>query len=339
MSGPTAVLSVGASTPIGIDARQTALLIRSCKSSPRSSPFRDERGNTLGTVRSLRLDDSLVGIERLVALATPALRETIESLPPAHRREHADDKPVVLLLNLPEPWEGESVGIDANLLGAIAKSAQVRLDERSSVIRMGHAGFAALLTRASMFAADVRVIVGAVDSYHDAARVKTMDANYRILSGHAGNGFIPSEGASFACVSASRRGADRPLAIVKFVACADEEVPYPPLARALGKLTRDERLPRPLPWVVSDANGEHHRVREWTYTRMRNFEVLDPDPSRTICHYPYRELGELGAATGAVYLAYVAMGFRLGFAPARSALVVTSSEGPARGTFYVEAPE
>lgn len=332
------VLSVGASTPIGIDARQTALLIRSCKASPRSSPFRDERGHTLGTVRSLRLPDSLVGVARLLALATPALRETIESLPPGFRREHEGDKPVVLLLNLPEPWEGEQEGMDANLLGTIAQSAGLRLDERSSVIRMGHAGFAALLTRASMFSADVRVIVGAVDSYHDEARIKTMDANYRVLSGHAGNGFIPSEAACFACVS-SRRGSERPLAQVKFVACADEEIPFPPLARALGKLTRDERLPRPLPWVISDVNGEHHRVREWTYTRMRNAETLDPDPSKTLCEYPYRELGELGAATGAVYLAYAALGFRLGFAPARSALVVTSSEGQARGTFFLEAPE
>lgn len=338
-----AVLSVGASTPIGIDARQTALMMRAAKSTPRASPFRDSKGHTIGSVRSLRLAETLVGPDRFLALAQPALTEAIESLPPNARREHEDDKPVVLLLALPEPFEGESESYQrpADLLGAIAKSAHLRLDERSEAIRLGHAGFAALIARAAMFTGDVRVIVGAVDSYHDAARIKAMDDNFRILSGRAGNGFIPSEGAAFACVAPAQRrsSAERPLAVVRFVACAEEEVVYPPMARSLTKLTRDERLPRPVPWVVSDMNGENHREREWTFMRLRNKEVFHPDPEKTHLDNPYQEIGELGAATGAVYLAYVSLGLRLGFAPDTSALVVTSSEGQSRAIFYIEAPE
>jgi len=198
-----------------------------------------------------------------------------------------------------------------------------------------------LLARASMFGADVRVIVGAIDSYHDPARMKTLDDNYRILTPHAGNGFTPSEAACFACVTPNprRTTGERPLAIVRFVACAEEEVPYPPMARALTKLTRDERLPRPVPWVLCDANGEHHRVREWTLTRIRNSDVFHHDPERTILDHPHDEIGELGAATGAVYLAYVVMGLHLGFAPHSSALIVTSSEGRERAIIHVEAPE
>lgn len=339
MSG-IAVLSVGASSPIGIDARQTALLLRASKSSPRSSPFRDVRGHTIGSIRCIRLEDSLTGPDRLIALAEPALQEALETLPGGHG---ADERPVVLLLCLPEPFDGEGELYErpADLLGAIAKAAHLQLDERSEAVRLGHAGFAALLARAATFSGDVRIIVGAVDSYHDAARMKTMDDNYRILSGHAGNGFIPSEAACFVCVSpiGRRNPADRPLSIVRFVACAEEEVVYPPVARALTRLTQDERLPRPIPWVVSDMNGENHREREWTFVRIRNSDVFDPNPEKTTLDHPYQEIGELGAATGAIYLAYVSLGFRLGFARHSSALIVTSSEGQSRAIFYVEAPE
>lgn len=339
MSG-VAVLSVGASSPIGIDARQTALLLRASKSSPRSSPFRDARGHTIGSIRCVMLDDSLTGPERLIALSAPALQEALETAPAGFRD---DDRPVILLLCLAEPFdhEDELFQRPADLLGAIAKTAQLRLDERSEVVRLGHAGFAALLARAATFSGDVRVIVGAVDSYHDAARMKTMDDNYRILSGRAGNGFIPSEAACFVCVAplGRRTTTERPLSIVRFVACAEEEVVFPPVARALSKLTRDERLPRPVPWVVSDMNGENHREREWTIVRVRNSDVFDPNPDNTALDHPYQEIGELGAATGAVYLAYVSLGFRLGFARHSSALIVTSSEGQSRAIFYVEAPE
>lgn len=346
-----AVFSIGASTPIGIDARQTSLFLRAAKAAPRTSPFRDGRGNSFGSIRCQWLDDALIGRERFVALAKPALEEALENLPPSMRREYAADRPVVLLLALPEPCvslaapsgpgAGEDNGFGAEVLGAIAKSAGLLLDKRSEAIQLGHAGFGAVLARAAMFAGDVQVIVGAVDSYHDPDRMKGLDDNYRLLSERGTNGFIPSEGASFACVAplGRRTAADKPLSIVRFVACAEEEVPFPAMAHALTKLTRDERLPRPVPWALSDMNGENHREREWTFTRMRNSDVFHHDRKRTVIDNLYSEIGELGAASGAVYLAYVSTGFSLGFAPGRSALVMTSSEGKARAIFFVEAPE
>lgn len=320
------VLAVGASTPLGLDARQSSLLLRAGKGQPRPSPFVAEDGNTIGTIRCQRLDDGMIGYDRFVALGRPALREAMVG------DERPGDRSTVLLLGLPEPYEGDDPRLSAELLHDLSRHCQLSLDPRSAVVRIGNAGFAALLARAAMFSAEARVIVGAIDSYHDPARMQRLDRNYRIHGPRSGNGFIPSEAAAFARVAAARgKGA---LAAIKFVACAEEPDEEPALARALTRLLRDERLPSPVPWVLSDDNGENHRIKEWTFATIRNAARFEP--GRTRVQRPHGELGDVGAASGAVYLAHACMGFKLGFAPASSALVVTSSEGAERGIFFVE---
>lgn len=332
MSG-LAVLSVGASTPLGLDARQTALLLRASKGQPRTSSFRASDGNTIGTIRSHRLDDGLVGYDRYLRLAKPALEEALLGLPvlPAHT-------PTVLLLNLPKPYEGEDPRLGAQLLVDIGHAAKLTLDPRSIVVRLGHAGFAALLARAATFGADTRILVGAVDTYHERSRITSLDAGFQIFGKHASKGFIPSEGASFACVSpvARRANGREPLAVVKVIACGEEPEEEPPMARSLTKLLRDERLPQTIDWMLWDLNGDERRQREWSFSVTRNLGRYQFDPEKTRLHRPYDEIGELGAATGAIYLCQVCMAFQLGFAPSSGCLIVTSSDGPERGVLYVE---
>lgn len=327
-----AVLSIGASTPLGLDARQTALLLRASKGQPRTSSFRASDGNTIGTIRSHRLDDELAGYDRYLRLAKPALEEALLGLPALP--EHT---PTVLLLNLPKPYDGEDPRLGAQLLVDIGHAAKLTLDPRSVVIRLGHAGFAALLARAATFSADTRVIVGAVDTYHERSRITSLDANFQIFGKHANKGFIPSEGASFACVSAvTRRALVKPLATLKVIACGEEPEEEPVMARALTKLLRDERLPMTIDWMLWDLNGDERRYREWSFSIARNLGRYQFDPEKTRLVRPYDEIGELGAATGAIYLSQVCMAFQLGFAPSTGCLVVTSSDGPERGLFYVE---
>lgn len=328
-----AVLSIGASTPLGLDARQSALLLRACKGLPRASAFRSIDGSTIGTIRCHRLDDELLGYERYLRLATPALVEALLPLPALP--EHA---PTVLLLNLPKPYQGEDPRLGADLLVALGHAAQLTLDPRSSVVRLGHAGFAALLARAAAFASDSRVIVGAVDTYHEHARIAALDEDFQLYGTRSSRGFIPSEGAAFACVSPKGRAlaAEAPLATIKLVACGEEPEEQPPMARSLTRLLRDERLPTTIDWMLWDLNGDERRQREWSFSITRNLGRYQFDPERTRLHRPYDEIGELGAATGAVYLSHVCMAYRLGFAPSHGCLIVTSSPGPERGLFYVE---
>ncbi len=336
------IVSVGAFTPLGIDARQTALMLRASKCFPRPTPFVDEEGIAIGSVRSWRFPDTLTGAARMIALGQPALIELLENLP--HAAQLEPHKPVVLLLTLPEPWDGEPEEMTklGDVLGALAKAAGISLDDRSTAIRLGSAGFAALLARAATFSRDVPVIVGAIDSFHDRSRLETLDKNFRVLSSRGGNGFIPSEGAAFIMVTppAKNRSAGvPPLATIRFVSTAEEETLYPVLAKALTKITSDPRLPRPVPWVLSDATGEHHRTREWTYVRMRNFDVFHHRPERTWREHLHRQMGDAGAANAALATVYATMGFTMGFARAKSALVVAASEGAARSIVFLESAE
>ena len=323
------VWSVGASTPLGMDARQTALFWRAGKADPRGTPFQDKRGLSVGAVRAERIPDEITGYDRMLELARHALEEVVSTAPP-----HQSGKKTVLLLSLPEPYEGEDPRIASDLLLATAKTAQLELDDRSAAIRLGRAGVAALLGRAPTFGAEVRVIVGGVDSYFDAARIATMDSGYRILSERSGNGFIPSEAAAFACVSAKSKKTSEPAPVtIRFSACGEEDLDGPPVAKCLTTLLADPRLPSPTPWVLTDVNGERHRIQEWTYASLRNRARVDPE-STIVQHVP-TEMGDVGAASGALLLSIAVMGITLGFGKT-AATVVTASEGKERGIFHVE---
>ena len=329
------VLSVGASTPIGLDARQTAFLLRACKGTPRSSTFRGRDGNTLGTMRCHRMDDSMVGYARYLELGVPALKEALAE---AEAADPLNRGPILLLLSAPTPFAGEDERINDRLLVDLANGAGVELDPRSATIRLGHAGFAALLGRASMFGPDVRVVVGGVDPYHDPARLAELDADYRVQSSRSEYGFVPSEGAAFACLrSSAKRSAVPALATIKVVATAEEPPGDLVLASALTQLLRDPRLPSEMPWCVWDLNHDEQRYREWVLATGRNPQ-LKTAPNNGYVDKLHRDLGDLGAATGAVFLAWVTMAITYGFAPHKGALIVTSSDGPERGIFYVEGP-
>ncbi len=326
------VLSVGASTPLGLDARQTAFMLRACKGEPRSSPFRGLDGNTLGTMRCHRMDDKVVGYPRYLELAVPALREALDG----GSAETARGEPIVLLLSAPNAFEGENERISSHLLTDLAKAANVELDPRSAMVRLGHAGFAALLGRVSMFSGDLRVVVGGVDSYHDPARLRALDEGFRIQSNRSEYGFVPSEGAAFACVRvAAKKQTSAPLATIKFVATAEEPEGDLVHAKALTELLRDPRMPSEVPWVVWDLNHDEQRYREWVFATGRNRHVKTAPAQGTVDQL-HRDLGDVGAATGALYLAWVTMALRYGFAQHDAALIVTSSDGPERGIFYVE---
>ena len=163
------VWSIGASSPLGLDARQTALFWRAGKADPRGTRFRDKTGVSVGAVRSANLSDDTVGYERMLALAIPALEEVLSAAPPQLRSEKT-----ILLLSLPELYEGEDERIATRLLFDLAKAVNLSLDDRSAVVRLGRAGFAALLGRAQLYG-DIRAIIGGVDSYYDAARMATLD--------------------------------------------------------------------------------------------------------------------------------------------------------------------
>ncbi len=350
MSTSGTIIGVGMCTPLGLDARQSALSIRARKLSPDRTAFRDRRGFTIGDCRAKRLDDACVGRARKLELAAPALAEAVRSLPgPAG--------PMPLFVSLPPLRSEGEEPLGPGFLAELAGRAGVPIAlEESEPIVLGHAGFAAALERALAHvtapppppAAGARppgdrpprrfAIVGGLDSYHDPHVLAALDRERRLHGGGAWNGFIPSEAAAFLVVAPSGTGPAyaRVLAVMTAME-RDDDAEEPPIGEAATELVRAvaATMKTPIPWALPDVNGERHRVREWTFARMRNRERFDDHG--TVETRLYDELGDVGAASGAVHAAYACQAFRLGFAPGPQALVALASDGPTRGAIALEA--
>ncbi|MDI1446894.1 hypothetical protein [Polyangium sp. 6x1] len=343
MNRTGAIVGVGMATPLGLDARQSSLVLRARKLSPGKTPFRDRRGFSLGDVRAKRIDDACVGRARMLELAAPALAECVRGLV-------GSKGPFPLFLSLPPRRAEAEEPLGPDFFEALGKRAGVPLaPEACEPFVLGHAGFSAALARALAFVAqapkDTRggrpcAIVGGIDSHHDPVVLAALDKERRVHGEGVWDGFLPSEAAAFVVVApaGSTPALARVLAVSTGMEREDDGGPNPPIGEAATEVVRAVAgaVRAPVPWVLPDVNGERHRVKEWSFVRIRNREQFDDD--KTIETRLCDELGDVGAASGAVHAAYACMAFRLGFAPAPEVLVALASEGPARGAFALGAP-
>ncbi len=346
MSTTGAIVGVGMSTPLGLDARQSSLVLRSRKLSPGKTTFKDRRGFAMGDVRARRIEDACVGRARLIELAAPALAESVRGLVGAKG-------PFPLFLSLPPRRAEAEEALGPDFFDDLGKRAGVPLLlEASEPVVLGHAGFSAALARALVYVAQAPrgdaarggrpcAIVGGIDSHHDPVVLAALDKERRVHGEGVWDGFIPSEAAAFVVVAPA--GSVPAFARVLAVATGMEreetlESANPAIGEAATEVVRlaAAALRAPVPWVLPDVNGERHRVKEWSFVRIRNREHFDDN--KTIETRLYDELGDVGAASGAVHAAYACWAFRAGFAPAPEALVTLASEGPARGAFALGAP-
>lgn len=335
------ILRAGARGPIGLSRLQLTMNLRAGRFVPRPCAFRDKHGRSIGTCRVGGLGLDVIGHDRLLGLAVPALRETW----PEHEKTR-----VPLVLALPEASRpDDDVRYGPAFIDALRAKAHCPIDlERSLVIRTGHAGFAnalevalGMLYRADFEKAPQAVIVGAVDSHHHHAVLQWLDAHHRLHARGTENGIVPSEGAGFAILARPKTSLPtmpkerKPLGRLRAVSTGREasfELGSPNIAAALTQAVRDvAAYGGPLPWVLTDVNGERHRTQEWSLVSMRGTLTQDATQSA-----PARLLGDTGAATGALYLAIACTQWALGIAPASRAAVVLQSEGPQRGAFLLE---
>ena len=106
----------------------------------------------------------------------------------------------------------------------------------------------------------------------------------------------------------------------------------PNLSEALTQVVQElAAVGGPLPWVITDLNGERNRTKEWAQTAIRG-----PLAENVIQLAAPQMMGDTGAASGALFLAIACTYFSTGAAPATKAAVVLQSEGPERGAFLLE---
>ncbi|NUO48566.1 MAG: hypothetical protein HOV80_06890 [Polyangiaceae bacterium] len=336
MSKPS-ILSVGARSPLGLSALQTSLVWRSGKLVPTPVEWQTSRGHRIGSVRAACLPDDLVGTPRLVALAAPALCEAV-----AGAGDRARGAPLLIATGEPKPGFEDAPSLETAM--SIALDAGVIFDRaRSAVIGMGHAGFGLLLERAVDLVTRggaPAVIVGAVDSYHHEACMKWLEEGFRLHAEGSENGIIPSEGAAFVVVTPGMTGG---MARIGAVACGleegHEEGEAPDIGHAMNEVVRRAAATvgaRPVPWLLTDMNGERHRVRRWSFVKIRNKTMLDPE--QTVVFDGPDEMGDPGAALGALLAVHACVGFATGHADGlSSAMIGLSSEARERAAFVLEA--
>ena len=340
------VTALGARSPAGLNAEQTAFGIRFSHLAPARTRFENSYREAVGMSLLPALPSELEGRDRMAALAVPALTECLNR----DLRGAGESGPVrpIVLLGCPSPRPGFTAEDAGRLLEEVVRQAGIDADpERSAAFAVGHASFAVALERALKLLPGVRgapVIVGSVDSYHDAEAVAFFDDEMRVLSVHTTDGFLPAEGAGFVAV---RGGPARTGALGEVVmAGTDMESTVregkPNLARAATDLFARATAAlggagggRSPGWYLRTTNRERHRTREDRFVGTRYPELLDPD--ETTLDELAEHLGDAGAASGGLLAVYACQGFAAGYAPRRTAVIALSSDGPERGIVALRA--
>jgi 3-oxoacyl-[acyl-carrier-protein] synthase-1 len=344
------IVGCGAVSPLGYSAPMTAASVRANLSRFRESRFVDKVGQPVKMSAAEVLADSSRGLDRLAALALPALQEAVAAV--------ADDGSSAVLQNAAfclgtaSPRPGFTTGSGRGLLERLATplSICVRAEKRYAVAA-GHASWLIAVERACQWivsGAETFVLVGGVDSYYDAETLEWLDHTRRLHSDVNVDGFVPGEAAGFCLLTsigtASRYGLT-PLAVILAPAATREPYPMTSDGVCLGEgLTQALRktLTAALvgggkaDWTLCDMNGESFRGTEWVYAYVRTGRQ-HRDPLE-IWH-PADCYGDVGAASGALLASLAIEAWRRNYARGDRALIWTASDGHERAAAVLAYPQ
>jgi len=341
-----AVTGIGAVTPIGASAIETAASLRAGACRFREDGFYVPLASTVAT-----LPPSADGAARIFELALRATRDLlrVRSDVGAAAGGGADAPPTGWFFALPEE---DAVTASWGLVSSLAPALLDHLGDRASTVvaarTQGSGGSLAVLGDAAAAIRDgaiARAIVVGVDSFIDRDRLSPLDRDRRIKSDRASAGMIPGEAATalmLESVSAAERRSAPVLATLGEVGLGEEPQTVSGDRESSGRgLTRALRAamaggvghaPR---WVLCDLNGEAYRTIEWGTASVRLARELGASVRVT---HPADCLGEIGAAVGGVLIAHAVAGFARGYAPAPEALLWAGSDRGLRAAVRVLAP-
>lgn len=305
------ITAVGAITPIGTSAAQTDASMRAGLSRFRAGPWPPDDPATLSRVADPLLADAIAAqartplpsawCTRLAALAGHALADALAST-------RDPERPVALMLGLPDPREGITLPPAPALWAAIAAASGCVVDAaRSQAFPSGRAAiFDALAAGCDRIAQDpaTLVVVGAVDSWLDEARVAREHAAARTAGGeYAGDGRPLGEAAGMLVLEASpeRRGG---LAIAGLARIDDpghrfgrEPARGEGLANAIEALRAHAEPPTHYATVWASLAGEAHDTKLWGTACLRHRDLLR---ASTRVEHPADRLADAGAGLGAL---------------------------------------
>ena len=331
------ILACEAVTSLGESLAETALLWRAGVHNVAKSRFVDSRGERIAMCAATALPATLLGFQRLVALAAHALARLHTALGAA-----AGAPRVQLLLGLPERLaeaDGE-LGLTPDgraLLDALrTQLPPAWQDAEIAPFPYGRAsGVLALQRATSQLAGGTLMICGGVDSQHDWAVLEALQRADRLLGPDNVDGVRPGEAAAFAVLDGGR-GDDAALHVVSLGVGRE---PHPvgaetqstaqgltqALRAAVEPLRRTQR--RCNHWLL-DHTHEAYATQALQNVITRFGDVLG---LRTVLHTPLKDLGDAGAAAVPLLIGLAAQAWRLGYADDDMMVLASSSDGGARG--------
>lgn len=338
MSTGLAIIGCGARTPLGFNRRSSAAAVRAGISRIAEHPFLIDRfGEPMKVTRDAGLDPQLAGLDRLLALAIPAAREALEPLAAV-----AGAPKISVVVCTGEERPGQDRHICAALANALCDDlgSSIRIGQR--LHRMsGHAGgIAALDTAGRLIAkgdADM-VLAGGVDSYLCRDTLEWLDDNEQLHSEGNIYGFCPGEAAGFVLVtradSAQRLGLTPLLSLVSTGSgieknlirtediCLGEGLSTA-FRNAAASLLEAQRVDR----IICDMNGERYRGNEYGFAVLKTSMLFK---NAAAFEAPADCWGDVGAASGPLYVSLVAAAGERGYAKGPLSLIWASSEGGQR---------
>jgi 3-oxoacyl-[acyl-carrier-protein] synthase-1 len=337
------ILQVGMITPVGIGVAQTAASVQAGLSRHQETSFVDRRLDQI--VAAHLPEDALPPLlPKLGALPLSPLRRRLLRLAtiPLQAAMEGIAEPVPLFLGVHEPLP-QQTSPAADFVARLAEQAGVPLDlGQSAVFPVGRAAGMLALAEAVNLLQKGRVrqvLVGAVDSYFDAARLAALDVEDRLLGRTVSDGFIPGEGASFLLLGRDRGGAT-PLARITGVAVGQEaghrysKTPYKGegLADTVTRLL-DAHAGPPIATVYAGYNGESFWAKEWGVAYLRSRPKFS-DPFAFL--HPADCFGDPGAPLGLLMIGIGAANLQKGYVTG-PCLVYSSSDREARGAAVMGA--
>lgn len=345
------VVSVGARTPIGLSAMETGFAYRAATVGMREAPLYEEEGGEGITMCFLpTIDPLLIGHERAVKLAIPALDEAMRGAGPALSQMRVR---VVLLMDEHFATHGPDGRIAATEVGAwviqragmVAPQAQLE----TSVRGPASLGFALppvldALARGSIEAA----VIGGVHTDYDPARVKALAAAGRLFKPDNVDSMIPGELSAFFVImrpDVARMYKLTPYANIFTIATAFEKarpdndepafeaVGLTVAVRKAGAQLAEEKLRAG--WLLSDLTFERHRLFEHQSMVVRTqslwWEPQQWDP-------PALRIGALGAAAMPLHVVLGVEAWRRGYAPHSVAFSCAGSDSGERAAMLFSRP-
>ncbi len=346
MQNSVCIIGVGALTSIGLNAPATAVSARAGIANFNEHPYMiDREGEPYILAMVPTLDTEIMGVDRYIRLALPAIKEALTPL--AELGETVGH--IQAKIGVPEDRPGFPRDLQHKLSDEVKKlSTESYLTSETEIITKGHsAGLMAfesasqeIIKRTCEFC-----LIGGVDSYIDPDTLDWLEDNEQVHMPVNAWGFIPGEASSF-CLLCSQDTADKYNLPVKArliaistaleenrikteTVCIGQGLTHA-VRNCLKKLPPDCRID----YTICDQNGEAYRADEFGFMLARLSEYF-VDSSDYMA--PADCWGDVGAASGPLFINLIIFAAEKGYAKGPHTLLWTSSEGGERTAAILEA--